>query len=169
MKTYICKWSTEDECSIQFLSQTAREYVAIVQSLSCVQLFATPWTVACQASLSFTISQSLLKLMCIESMMPSNHLILCYPLLLLPSIFPSIRVFSNELALHIKWPRYWSFSINISNEYSGLISFKIDGFDLLQSKGLPRVFFNTTIRRHQFFGTQPFLLSTSHIQTYNFT
>ena len=116
-----------------------------------------------------SLSQSLPKLMSIESVMPSNHLILCRPLLLLPSIFP--RVFSSESVLHIRWPKYWSFSFSNSpcNEYSGLISFKIDGFDLLQSKGLPRVFFNTTIRRHQFFGTQPFLLSTSHIQTYNFT
>ena len=96
-----------------------------------VQRFATPWTAACQASLSFTISWSLLKLMSIESVMPSNHLILCHPLLLLPSIFPSITVFSNESALHIRW--YWSFSISISpsNEYLGLISFRIDWFDLL--------------------------------------
>ena len=93
----------------------------------------TPWTAACQASLSLTISQSLLKLMSIESVMPSNHLILCCPLLLLPSIFPSSRVFSNELALRIRWPKYWgfSFSISPSNEYSGLISFRIDRFDLL--------------------------------------
>ena len=93
-----------------------------VQSLSCVQLFATTWTAACQASLSITNSQSLLKLISIESVMPSNHLILCHPLLLLPSIFPSIRVFSNESVLHIRWPKYWSFSFSISpsNEYSGL-------------------------------------------------
>ena len=96
-----------------------------VQSLSCVPLFATPWTAACQASLSFTISWSLLRLMSIESVMPSNHLVLCRPLLL-PSIFPSIRVFSNESALHIRWPKYWtfSFSISLSSEYSGLISFR---------------------------------------------
>ena len=91
----------------------------------------TPWTAACQASLSFTISWSLLKLMSIKSVMPSNHLILCHPLLLLPSIFPSIRVFSNELALRIRRPKYWSFSFSPSNEYSGLISFRIDWFDLL--------------------------------------
>ena len=99
-----------------------------VQSLSCVQLFASPWTAACQASLSITNSQSLLKLMSIESVMPSNHLILCCPLLLPPSIFPSIRVFSNESVLHIRWPKYWSFSFSISpsNEYSGLISFRMD-------------------------------------------
>ena len=102
----------------------------VVQSLSCGQLFATPWTAARQASLSFTISWSLLKLMSTESVMPSNHLILCYPLLLLPSVFPSIRVFSNELAFHFRLPKYWSFSISPSNEYSGLISFRIDWFDL---------------------------------------
>ena len=108
-----------------------------VQSLSRVQLFATPWTAACQASLSITNSRSLLKLMSIESVMPSNHFILCRPLLLLPSIFPSIRVFSNESALCIRWPKYWSFSFSISpsNEYSGLISFRIDRFDLLAVQG----------------------------------
>ena len=102
----------------------------VIQSLSHFLLFATPWTAACQASLSFTISQSLLKLM---SMIPSNHLFLHRPLLLLPSIFPSIRVFSNESALRIRWPKYWSFSFSISpsNEYSGLMSFRIDWFDLL--------------------------------------
>ena len=104
-----------------------------VQSLSCVQLFATPWTAARQASLSFTNSWSLLKLMCIESVMPANSLILCCPLLLPPSIFPSIRVFSNESVVHIKWPKYWSFSFNISpsNEHPGLISFRMDWLDLL--------------------------------------
>ena len=106
-----------------------------VQSLSRVQLFATPWTAARQASLSITNSQSLFKLMCIESVMLSNHLILCCPLLLLPSIFPSIRVFSNESALRIRWPKYWSFSISPSNEYSGLISFRIDWFDVLAGQG----------------------------------
>ena len=109
----------------------------VVQSLSCVWLFVTPRTAAHQASLSFTISQSVLRLMFIELRMPSNHLILCCPLLLLSSIFPSIRVFSNESALHIKWPKYWSFSfiISLSNEYSGLISFRIDWFDLLKLQG----------------------------------
>ena len=107
----------------------------VLQLLSCVQLFATPWTAAPQASLSFTISQSLLKLMSIESMMPSNHLILCHPLFLLPSIFPSIRVFSNELVLHIRWPKCWSFSISPSNEYSGFISFRIDWLDPLAVQG----------------------------------
>ena len=111
--------------------------VVVAQSLSCVLLFATPWTAAHQASLSFTISQSLLKLMSIESMMPSNHLILCCPLLLLPSIFPSIRVFPNESTLLIRWPKYWSYSFSIcpSNEYSGLISLWIDRFDLLAVQG----------------------------------
>ena len=104
-----------------------------VQSLSLLRLFATPWTAAHKASLSITNSRSLLKLTSIESVMPSNHLILCHPLLLLPSIFPSIRVFSNESALCIRWPKYWSFSFSISpsNEYPGLIFFRIDWFDLL--------------------------------------
>ena len=108
-----------------------------VQSLSCVQLFATPWTAAHQASLSITKSWSLLKLMSIESVMPSNHLNLCLPLLLPPSIFSNIRVFSNESVLHIRWPKYWSFSFGIShsNEYSQLISFRIDWFDLLAVQG----------------------------------
>ena len=97
----------------------------------------TPWTKACQASLSFSISQRLLKLMSIELVMPSNYLILCHSLLLLPSIFPRIRVFSNESVLHIRWPKYWSFSFSISpsNEYSGLISFRMDWFDLLAVQG----------------------------------
>ena len=108
-----------------------------VQLLSCVLLFATPWTAALQASLSITNSQSLLKLMFIESVMPSNHLILCHPLLLLPSIFPSIRVFSSESVLCIRWPKYWSFSFSISrsSEYSGLISFRMDCLDLLAVQG----------------------------------
>ena len=109
--------------------------ISSVQSLSRVQLFATPWTAARQTSLSFTISQGLLKLMSIESVTPSNHLILCCPLLLLSSIFPSIRVFSSEAVFHIRRPKYWSFSTNPSNEYSGLISFRIDWFDLLEVQG----------------------------------
>ena len=107
----------------------------VVQSLSRVRFFVTPWTSAHQASLSFTVSQSLLKLMSIELVMPSNLLILCCPLLLLPSVFQSIRVFSNELALRIRWPKYWSFSISPSSEYSGLISFRMDWFDLLAVQG----------------------------------
>ena len=107
------------------------------QSLSHVQHFATPWTIACQVSLSITSSWRLLKFMSIQSVMPSNHLILCHPLLLLPSIFPNIRVFSNESVLHIRWPKYWSFSFNISpsNDYSGLISFRMDWLDLLVVQG----------------------------------
>ena len=109
----------------------------VVQSLSHVWLFVTPWTAARQASLFFTVPQSLLKPMFTESVMPSNHLILCHPLLLLPSLFPSIRVFSSESALCIRWPKYWSFSLSISpsNEYSGLISFRIDWFDLFSVQG----------------------------------
>jgi len=111
--------------------------VSSVQLLNCVRLFATPWTATCQASLSITNSWSLLKPLSIESVMPSNHLILCCPLLLLPSIFPSIRVFLNESALCIRWPKYWSFSFSISpsNEYSGLISFRMDWLDLLAVQG----------------------------------
>ena len=113
------------------------QLLSSVQLLSCVWLFVTPWTAARQASLSITNSQSSLKFMSIESVMPSNHLILCHPLLLLSSIFPSIKVFSNESVLHIRWPKYWSFSFNIgpSNEYLGLISFRIDWFDLLTVQG----------------------------------
>ena len=119
------------------LSRDCGTGISSVQSLSCVQFFLTPWTAAHQASLSITNSPSLLKLMSIESVMPSNHLILCRPLLLLPSIFPSIRVFSNESALHIRWPKYWSFSFNISpsNEHPGLISFRMDWLHLLAVQG----------------------------------
>ena len=144
---------------------------SVVQSLSNVQLFATPWLATLQASLSFTISQSLFKLISIESVIPSNHLILCCPLLLLPSNFPNIRVFSNESALRIRWPKYWSFSFSISpsNEYSGLISFRIDWFDLFAVQGtlntLFGLFSNTTVQKHRFFSTQPSLWSSSHIHT----
>ena len=130
-----------------------------VQSLSRVRLFVTPQTAARQASLSFTNSQSLLKLMSIESVMPSSHLILCHPCLLPTSIFPSIRVFSNESVLHIRQPKDWrfNFSISPSKEYSGLISLGWTGWISWQSKGLSRVFFNTTVQKHQFFTTQLFL------------
>ena len=127
-----------------------------VQSLSRVRLFATPWTAARQASLSITNSKSLLKLMSIQSVMPSDHL-LCHPLLLLPSILPSIRVFfSSESVLCIRWPECWSFSFSISpsNEYSGLISLELTGWISLPYKGLSRVFSNTTVQKHQFFSTQ---------------
>ena len=113
----------------------AKQEVAIIQLVSCAQLFVTPRIAACQASLAFTVSQSLLKLMSIESVMPSNHLILCHPFLLLPPVFSSIRGFSIELALRIRWQKYWSFSIRLSSEYSVLISFKIDWFDLLTVQG----------------------------------
>ena len=136
-----------------------------IQSLSRVCLFATPWTEACQASLSITNSWSSLKLMSIKSVTPSNHLILCHPLLLLPPIFPSIRVFSNKLALCIRWPEYWSFSFNTSSSNSGLISFRMDCWISLQSKGLSRVFSNTTVQKHQFFRAQPSSQSNSHIHT----
>ena len=130
-----------------------------VQSLSCVWLFATSWTTARQASLSITNSQSSPTPMSIELVMPSNHLTLYCPLLLLPSTFPSIQVFSNESAVCIKWPKYWSFSFNISpsNEHPGLIPLGWTGWISLQSKGLSRVFSNTTGQKHQFFSDQLFL------------
>ena len=138
--------------------------VAVVQSLSRVQLFAT-WITAHQASLSFTISWSLLKLMSIESVMPSNHFTLCFPLLLLPSIFPRIRVFSNESALCIRWPKFWSFifSISHSNEQD-LFPLGVTGL-ISCCPRLSRVFSSTKIRKHQFFGTQPSLWSNSYICT----
>ena len=129
----------------------------VVQSLSHVWIFATPRTAARQYFLSFTISLGLLKLTSIESVMPSNHLILCCPLLLLPSTFPSIRVISSESAPCIRWPKCWSFSISPSNEYSELISLGLIGLIPLLSKGLSRGFSNTTIQKHQFCGTQPSL------------
>ena len=124
-----------------------------VQLLSGVQLFVTPWTAIHQASLSIINCWSLLKLMSIKLVMPSNHVFLCHPFLLLPSIFPSIRVFYNDSVLHISWSKYWSFSFSISpsNEYLGLISFKIDCFELLETL---RVSFSTTVQKHQFFGAQ---------------
>ena len=137
--------------------------VQFIQSLRHVRLFVTPWIAAHQASLSITISQSSLKTMSIESVMPSSHLILCRPLFLLPPIPPSIRVFSNELTLRLRWPKYrsYSFSIIPFKEIPGLI-FRMDWLDLLQSKGLSRVFSNTTVQKHQFFGTQLSSQSNSH-------
>ena len=131
-----------------------------VQSLSRVRLFATPWIAARQASLSITNSRSSLGLTSIESVMPSSHLILCRPLLLLPPIPPSIKVFSNESTLPMRWPKYWSFSFSIipSKEIPGLIS--------LQSKGLSRVFSNTAVQKHQCFGAQPSSQSNSHIHSW---
>ena len=144
--------------------QTVIFFFSSVQALSHVWLFATPCTAARQASLSITNSQSLLKLMSIESVMPSNHLILYHPLLLLPSFIPSTRVFSNESVLHIRWPKYWSFSISSCNEYSRLINLiqswsplGLTGLIPLQSKGLSRVFSSTTVQKHQLFGAQPSL------------
>ena len=124
-----------------------------VQSLSRVRLFATPWIAARQASLSITNSRSSPKLMSIESVMPSSHLILCCPLLLLPPIPPSIRVFSSESALCMRWPKDWSFSFSIipSKEHPGLVSFRMDWLDLLAVQGLSRVFSNTTVQNYQFF------------------
>ena len=127
-----------------------------VQSVSRVRLFVTPCTTAGQASLSITNCRSLPKPMSIESVMPSNHLILCHPLLLLPSIFPSIRVFSNESALRIKWPKYWSLNFNISpsKEHRGLICFRMDWLDLLVVQGILKSLLQTTIQKHQFFSAQ---------------
>ena len=150
-KNLICLWvfgnfqSYKTLCFISFDSVIIQ--FSSVQLLSCVRLFATPWTAAHQASLSITNSQNLLKLKSIESVMPSNHLILCRPLLLLPSIPPSIRVFSNESTLHMRWPKYWSFSFSISPS-SGLISFRMTGWISLQSKGFKRVFSNITVQKY---------------------
>ena len=136
----------------------------VVQSPSYIWLFAIPWTAACQVCLTLTISQSLPKFMSFASLMASSHLILWCSLFLQPSIFPSIKDFSNESALCIRYPKYWSFnfSISSSNEYSGMISLKINGFDLLASKGLSGVFSGTIVWRHQFFNTLPSLWPSSH-------
>ena len=145
-----------EEPSVQF-SSVAQSCLILCDPMDC----STP------GLLSITNSWSLLKLMCIASVMPSNPPILCRPLLLLPPIPPSIRVFSNESALRIKWPKYWSFSFSISpsNEYSGLISFRMDWFDLCAVQGTLKSLLNTTVQKHQFFGTQPSLWSNSHIHT----
>ena len=139
-----------------------------VQSLSCLRLFVTPWIAAWQASLSITNSQSSLKLTSIGSVMPSNHLILCRPLLLLPTIPPSIRVFSNESTLHMRWPKHWSSALTSflpknTQDWSPL---EWTGWISLQSMGLSRVFSNTTVQKHQFFGTQLSSQSNSHIHTW---
>ena len=127
-----------------------------VQSLSRVQLLVTPWIAACQASLSITNSRSSLKLMSIESVVPSSNLILCCPLLLLPPIPPSIRIFSNESVLHIRWPKYWSFSFNISlsNEHPKLISLRMDWLDLLAVQGILKNLLQHQVQKHQFFSAQ---------------
>ena len=138
-----------------------------VQPLSRVQLFATPWIAACQTSLSFTSSRSLLKLMPIESVMPSSHLILCHPLLL-PPIPPSIRVLSNESTLRMRWPKHWSFSFSISpsNEHPGLISFRMDGLDPLAVQGTLESLLQHHSSKHQFFGAQLSSQSNCHIHTW---
>ena len=139
-----------------------------VQLLSRVWLFVTSWIAACEASLSITNSWSSLKLMSFESVMTSSHLILCHLLLCLPPIPPSIRVFSNESTLRMRWPKYWSFTFSISpsNEHPGLISFRMDCYISLQSKGLSRVFSNTTVQKHQFFSAQLSSQSNSHTHTW---
>ena len=137
-------WSTVIDSSVQLLSR--------------VQLFATPWAAAYRASLSITNSRGLLKLMSIESVMPSSHLILCHPLLLPSSIFPSIRVFSNESVLHMRWPKYWSFSFNISPSNEHPVS--------LQSKGFSRLFYNTTVQKHQFFSAQLYSPTLTSVHDY---
>ena len=149
---------------VSFLNPLLFKKLQSVQLLSCIQLFATPWTAAHQASLSITNSQSLFKLMSIELVMPSNHLILCRPLLLLPSIFPSIRVFSNESVLHIRWPKYWSFTFSISPSkvYSELISFRMDWLYLLVVQGTLKSLIQhhsskasiQKKKKHQFFSAQ---------------
>ena len=146
----------ENEFQNSIPSQSLSHQFSSVQSLSRVQLFATPWTAACQASQSITNSQSLLKLMSIELVMPSNHLILCRPLLLPPSIFPTIRVFSNESVLRIRWPKYWSFSfsINPSNEYAKMISFRMDWFELLEVQGTLKSILQHHSSKTQFKGQQ---------------
>ena len=136
--------------------------LVVVQSLSCVRLSAARWTAACQASLSFTISVSLLRLMSIESVMPSNHLIFCRPLLLLPSVFPSIRVFSKESALHIRWPKYWIFSISPSNEYSGF-PLLLTGLISLQSKGLSSLLQHYSLKASVLWCSAFFMVQCSHL------
>ena len=148
---------------------TLKGIFSSIQSLSRVRLFATPWIAAHQASLSITNSRSSPKPMCITSVMPSSHLILCRPLLLLPPVPPSIRVFSNESTLRMRWPKYWSFSLSISpsNEHLGLVSFRMDWLDLLAVQGDScKNLSNTTVQKHQFFGTQLSSQSNSHIHTW---
>ena len=167
--------STEIEVIINISQKTNAQdqmasqenFIKHFSQFSHVRLFATPWIAARQTSLSITNSQSLLKLMAIKSVMPSSYLILCRPLLLLPQIPPSIRVFSNESTLRMRWPKYWSFSFSISpsNEHQDWSPLGWTGWISLQSKGLSRVFSNTTVQKHQFFGTQLSSQSNSHIHT----
>ena len=149
-------WRQKQQFSYLGPAYPSQDQFSSVQWLSCAQLFATPWITARQASLSITNSRSPPKPMSTESVTPSNHLILCHPLLFLPSIFPNIRVFSNESALHIRWPKYWSFSFNISpsNEHPGLISFRMDWLDLLAVQGTLKSSPTPTVQKHQFFSAQ---------------
>ena len=142
-------WKSADLSVVISMMNLLTTYFSSVQLLTCVRRFMTPWTAACQASLSIT------KLMSVESVMPSNHLIVCRPLLLLPSIFPSIRVFVSESVLRIRWSKHWNFSFRISpsNEYLGLISFRMDWFDLLAVQGTLKIL-QHHIQKHQFFGAQ---------------
>ena len=159
------------QCSTFFMVQISHSYMTngktinSVQLLSRVQLFATPWTAACQASLSFTISHSLLKFISTESVTLSNHLILYCPFLFFPSIFLSIKVFSNESGLHIRWAKFWNFSFSPSSEFSGLISFRIDWFDFLAIQGTLKSLLQHHNSKASFFHAQPSLWSNSHIQT----
>ena len=149
-------WIISTYSSEYFYNLTINYFSSVQFTCSVVSNPATPWIAACQASLSINNSQSWPKPMSIETVMPSNYFIFCCPLLLLPSIFPNIRVFSNESALCIKWPKYWSFSFNISlsNEHPRLISFRMNWLDPLQSKGLSRVFSKTAVQKHQFLCAQ---------------
>ena len=163
--TYVI-WS--NSWKIQWTQESNNNSVSFSSVAQLCLTLCDPRTAALQASLSITNSRSLLKLTSSESVMPSNHLILCHPLHRLPSIFPRIRVFSNESVLPIRWPKYWSlsFSISPSNEYSGLISFRIVWFDLLAVQGTLKNLLQTTIQKHQFFGSQASLRSNSHICTW---
>ena len=163
---YINELKAHDRGEVVKEKHTSLIQISSVQSLSHVRLLATPWITARQASLSITISQSSLRLTSIESMMPSSHLILGRPLLLLPPIPPSIRVFSNESTLCIRWPKYWSFSVSIipSKEIPGLI-FRMDWLDLLAGQGTLKSLLQHHIQKHQFFGAQPSSQSNSHIHT----
>ena len=172
MSAQIClrtpHWMLCTEClptKIHILKSNSLRFSS-VQSLSRVWLFSTPWIAARQASLSITNSWSSSRLTSIQSVMPSSHLILCRPLLLLPPIPPSIGVFSNESTLRTRWPKYWSFSFSISpsKEIPGLISLRMDWLDLLAVQGISRVFSNTTVQEHQFFSARPSSQSNSHIQ-----
>ena len=166
MQHYVWDPSTLCMCmKFGFFSLLGTIQLCSVQLLSCVRLFATPWTAACYASLSITNFRSLPKLMSVELVMPFNHLILCCPLLLLPSVFPSIRVFANESVLHIRWPKYWSFSFSISpcNEYSVLISFRIDCFDLAIQGTLKRLLQHHSLKASILWYSAFFMVQLSHL------